>query len=338
VDNQQKQHLIDLPKLIAGAVASPSAALLTSRFGVAGTLVGLALSAVIVTVISDFIKVYLQRIPGTVTRIEGGFTKKPRWQRPFHRLRHPFSKFSSLAPAQRRSILIRSVIAGVIMFIVGLVVVTGLELSVRKDLSCWVWNNCPKEASTETSASGSSASNTTTLPSIFGGGRSIGSNPLQVVAPLPVQQQPTPPPGSQGPLTQPSLPVSGQPSSSSSSQKQSPPSTEYQQQSGYELTTESQQQGEYQQQSSYEQTTESPQQNEYQQQSANQQQTNSEQTTEYPQQQGEYQQQNLPSNPGNQQQNLPSNPRSQQQNLSNSSNSVQQKGSQQAVTPSPSVT
>lgn len=334
-EQQNQQRLIDLPKLIAGAVASPLAALLTSRFGVAGTMVGLALSAVIVTVISDFLKVYLRRVPGTVTRIEGGFTKKPRWQRPFHRLRHPFSKFSSLAPAQRRSILIRSVIAGGIMFLIGLIVVTGLELSVGKNLSCWVWHNCP----TETSASGSSASSTTTLPSVFGGGRSTGSNPLQVVAPLPVQQQPTPPPGSQGTLTQPSSPVPEQPSSSSSSQKQSPLSTEYQQRSGYEQTTESQQQGEYQQQSSYEQTTESPQQNEYQQQSANQQQTNSEQTTENQQQQGEYQQQNLPSNQESQQpSSSSSNPKNQQQNSSNSSNSAQQKASQQEITVSPPAT
>jgi hypothetical protein len=35
VDQQQNQHLLDLPKVIAVGIASPAGAALTSRFGVA---------------------------------------------------------------------------------------------------------------------------------------------------------------------------------------------------------------------------------------------------------------------------------------------------------------
>jgi hypothetical protein len=194
VTEQQRQHILDLPKVLAGAVASPSAALLTSHFGVAGTFVGLALSAVIVTVISDILKVYLARAPGAVTKIEGGFTKKPRWQRPFYRLRQPFSKFLSLAPTNRRSILFGSLIAGGISFLVGLIVITGLELSVGKNLSCWVWDNCPTASSTD-----GETSSTSTLPSILGGGWSTGNNALPVAPSNPQQQTPGAPAPSQAP-------------------------------------------------------------------------------------------------------------------------------------------
>src|SRR5918997_5282172 len=120
MDDQQKQHIIDLPKTVAGAIATPLAALLTSRFGVAGTMVGLALSAVIVTLMVDTLKVYLARVPGAVTSIPGGLKKKSAWGGFLGRLSLPFSKLSSLPPPRRRSILIRSLIGGVIVFCIGL--------------------------------------------------------------------------------------------------------------------------------------------------------------------------------------------------------------------------
>ena len=53
MEEHQKQTVLDLPKVIAVGIASPVATLLTSRFGIAGTLIGLALSAVIITVMVD---------------------------------------------------------------------------------------------------------------------------------------------------------------------------------------------------------------------------------------------------------------------------------------------
>jgi hypothetical protein len=187
VEEHQKQTILDLPKVIAVGIASPTATVLTSRFGVAGTLLGLALSSVLITAATDFLKVYLARVPGTVTRIPGGFRKKSSFRNILDRIRLPFSKFSSLPPARRRSILKRSVIAGGLSFLIGLIIVTGLELGVGKSLSCWVWDEC----STESSADGHRTTATSTLPSIFGGGKSVSSSTAPEVQPA-YPQQPTP--------------------------------------------------------------------------------------------------------------------------------------------------
>src|SRR5919199_1275483 len=185
VDEQGKQNILDLPRVAVVGISSPAVAVLTSRFGVGGTLLGLALSSVLITVATDFLKVYLARVPGAVTTIPGGFKTMPRWKRFIHRLRHPFSKFSSLAPARRRSILIGSVVAGTMAFVVGLVIVTGVEASVGKNLSCWVWNDC----STASSSSSDEASSTTTLSSVLGGNQNTTSINAPQGGPSNPQQQ-----------------------------------------------------------------------------------------------------------------------------------------------------
>jgi hypothetical protein len=185
---QQQATVFDLPKVLAVGIASPAAAAVTSRFGITGTLIGLALSAVFITAAVDFLKVYLARVPGAVTTIPGGFRKRSSLRNVFDRMRRPFSKFASLPRPRRRSILIGSVAAAGISFVVGLIVVTGLELGVGKSLSCWVWDECSKE---ESSADGSGAARANTLPSILGGGQSVSSSTPQVeVSPSSPQQQP----------------------------------------------------------------------------------------------------------------------------------------------------
>src|SRR5215203_4950617 len=173
----QQPSVFALPKVLAVGIASPAAAAITARFGVAGTLIGLALSAVFVTAAVDFLKVYLARVPGAVTTIPGGFRKRSSLQNVFERMRRPFSKFASLPRPRRRSILIGSVAAAGISFVVGLIVVTGLELGVGKSLSCWVWEECSTE---ESSTDGSGTARASTLPSILGGGQSASSSTPQV--------------------------------------------------------------------------------------------------------------------------------------------------------------
>ena len=198
MSEQQSQAIFDLPKIIAVGIASPSATVLTSRFGVAGTLLGLALSAVFITAAVDLLKVYLARVPGAVTTIPGGFRKKSSLGKVFERMRRPFSKFASLPRPRRRSLLIGSVAAAVISFVVGLIIVTGVELGVGKSLSCWVWEECSME---ESSADGSSSSTTaaSTLPSILGGAQSSSSIPQETPSiPSNLQQeQPGSSPGAQ---------------------------------------------------------------------------------------------------------------------------------------------
>jgi hypothetical protein len=194
--SQQQPTVFDLPKVLAVGIASPAAAAITARFGVAGTLIGLALSAVFITAAVDFLKVYLARLPGAVTTIPGGFRKRSSLGNVFERMRRPFSKFASLPRTRRRSILIGSVAAAGISFIVGLIVVTGLELGVGKSLSCWVWEECSTE---ESSADGSETTRASTLPSIFGGGQSASNSTPQVeVNPSSPQLQPGISPGTPG--------------------------------------------------------------------------------------------------------------------------------------------
>jgi len=185
---QQQPTIFDLPKVLAVGIASPAAAAITARFGVAGTLIGLALSAVFITAAVDFLKVYLARLPEAVTTIPGGFRKRSSLGNVFERMRRPFSKFASLPRTRRRSIFIGSVAAAGISFVVGLIVVTGLELGVGKSLSCWVWEECSTE---ESSADGSSrTARASTLPSILGGGQRASSSTPQVeVNPSSPQQE-----------------------------------------------------------------------------------------------------------------------------------------------------
>jgi hypothetical protein len=193
---QQQPAIFDLPKVLAVGIASPAAAAITARFGVAGTLIGLALSAVFITAAVDFLKVYLARVPGAVTTIPEGFRKRSSLRNVFERTRRPFSKFASLPRTRHRSILIGSVAAAGISFVVGLIVVTGLELGVSKSLSCWVWEECSTE---ESSADGSGTARASTLPSILGGGQSASSSIPQVeVNPSSAQQQPGFSPGMSG--------------------------------------------------------------------------------------------------------------------------------------------
>ena len=200
----QQPSVFDLPKVLAVGMASPAAAAITARFGVAGTVIGLALSAVFVTAAVDFLKVYLARVPGAVTTIPGGFRKRSSLRNVFDRIRRPFSKFASLPRPRRRSILIGSIAAAGISFVVGLIVVTGLELGVGKSLSCWVWDEC----STEESSADDSSSRTaraSTLPSILGGGQSTSSiapqvedSPSVVSPSSPQQEEPGSSPGTSG--------------------------------------------------------------------------------------------------------------------------------------------
>ena len=187
MNEQKNQSILDPAKILAGGIASPLAALLTSRFGIAGTMIGLALSAVIATTATDILKVYLARAPTKVAKIPGGFQTRLSWRNMGGGLKAPFSWFRSLPWSRRRSILISGVAAGGIAFLIGISAVTALELGVSKSLSCWVWNECPTESS-----SSDKASSTNTLPSILGGGQGASSNTAPQGNHVNPQQQPPP--------------------------------------------------------------------------------------------------------------------------------------------------
>src|SRR5215212_6209191 len=211
MDKQQKQTILDIPKVIAIGISSPVATVLNSRFGVAGTLIGLALSAVILSALADILKVYLARAPATVAKMPVGFASRLSWHNARNRLKVAFVRISSLPPARRRLILIGSVVAAGISFFVGLSIVTALELGAGTSLSCWVWNNCPAESSTD----GGRTPSASTLPSVLGGGRNVGSAAPEVQPsppPQPTPGAPAPPSQPEGGDPDPERPGSPQPS------------------------------------------------------------------------------------------------------------------------------
>ena len=254
MEEKQKQTILDIPKVIAVGISAPVATILTSRFGVAGTLIGLALSAVILTALADMLKVYLARAPATVAKVPDAVAKMPgglrarlSWHNVRIRLRAAFARFSSLspAPARRRSVMIGSFVAAGISFLVGLIIVTGLELGVGQSLSCWVWHECPTESSTD---DGGSSSRTRTLPSIFGGGSSASSGAPELRSADP-QQQPALPGSPESPSVSPSAAPSELPGTeaqdsvaSDAGQGQSSQWEEYQQQNLPDYSDEDQQQ------------------------------------------------------------------------------------------------
>ncbi len=189
---QQQPTVFDLPKVLAVGIVSPAAAALTSRFGVAGTLVGLAVSAVIITAGVDLLKVYLARVPGAVTTIPGGLREKSTFRNVLERMKRPFSKLGSLPRPRRRSLLIGSLVAAGISCVVGLILITILELGVGKSLSCWVWDEC---STTEESSAANDSGRTaqaSTISSILGGVQSATSTTTpqeEVVNPPKPQQQ-----------------------------------------------------------------------------------------------------------------------------------------------------
>jgi hypothetical protein len=188
---QQQPTVLDLPKVLAVGIVSPAAAAITSRFGVAGTLVGLAVSSVIITAGVDLLKVYLARVPGAVTTIPGGLRKKSSLGNVLERMKRPFSKFGSLSRPRRRSLLIGNLVAGVISCVIGLILITVLELGVGKSLSCWVWDECSMAEESAADGSGRTAQ-ASTLPSILGGTQSASSSAApEVVANPPNPQQQT---------------------------------------------------------------------------------------------------------------------------------------------------
>src|SRR5215204_1197161 len=176
---QQQPTVLDLPKVLAVGLVSPAAAAITSRFGIAGTLLGLALSSVFITAGVDLLKVYLARVPGAVTTIPGGFRKKSSLRNLFEGMKRPFSKVASLPHPRRRSFIVGSLLAAGVSCLVGLMLITLLEVGVGKNLSCWVWDDC----STQYSSSAD-------LPTIFGGVQSVSSSAATEVAPSNPQQQP----------------------------------------------------------------------------------------------------------------------------------------------------
>lgn len=151
--------------MMSAGFASAGAAFVTSRFGVTGTLLGAALTAMIITGGSAILRAYLEGVTGNVRKVPGALRtranrlKARRYAEPSAlperpdlrdnfagRMRAALDWFSHLPPLTRRSILIKGLIAAAVAFVIGMGAVYAVERGIDNSLSCGLWGKCPEGA------------------------------------------------------------------------------------------------------------------------------------------------------------------------------------------------
>jgi hypothetical protein len=145
---------------MSAGLAATAASFVTSRFGVAGTLLGAALTAMIITGGSAIFRSYLEaasgRVRGMPTKLRarrgqqegGGFggtmPGRPDLRDNFvGRMRAALDWFRHLPTLNRRSILIKGLLAAAVAFVICMGVVWGAEKVIGNSLSCGIWAKCP---------------------------------------------------------------------------------------------------------------------------------------------------------------------------------------------------
>src|SRR5688500_1203714 len=145
---------------MAAGLAATAASFVTSRFGVAGTLLGAALTAMIITGGSAILRSYIEaasgRVRGMPTKLgachgqqKGGGSGGTMPGRPdlrdnfVGRMRAALDWFRHLPTLSRRSILIKGLLAAAVAFVICMGVVWGAEKVIGNSLSCGIWAECP---------------------------------------------------------------------------------------------------------------------------------------------------------------------------------------------------
>ena len=230
VEEEKSQKVVESYKAVAAGIASVLAAVFTSKLGVAGTLIGTAMAAVLITLGSALFKVQLMKatnkisgLPDTVRgrlstqqiRIPGRPNAEPnpepaaapeaadnRSPGLLSRLRAMPGFLRDLPSNQRRKMLVAGLLAGLVATAIGLAGVTGIELAGGKTLSCMVWSSCSDDDESGGSSRGSGLS-------ILGGYSGTGATPSGD----PSKEQPSAPGGDQqapqGPGGEPAQPGAG---------------------------------------------------------------------------------------------------------------------------------
>jgi hypothetical protein len=158
-------------QVMAAGLAATAASFVTSRFGVAGTLLGAALTAMIITGGSAILRSYMETVSGRVrgmpTKIRsrreqqkagsfgGTMPGRPDLRDNFvGRMRAALDWFSHLPTLSRRSILMKGFLAAAVAFVICMGVVWGAEKVIGNSLSCGLWAKCPYGAGAGSSISG----------------------------------------------------------------------------------------------------------------------------------------------------------------------------------------
>jgi hypothetical protein len=160
VSTKSANPTVDTSQIMAAGLAATGAAFVTSRFGVAGTLFGAAVTAMIITGGSAILKAYLQNAAGRVravpTRLRSGreatqadaetaaLPRRPDLRNNFvGRMRAAIDWFRSLPTSGRRPILIKGLVAAAVAFVICMVAIWGFEKIIGNSLSCGLWGSCP---------------------------------------------------------------------------------------------------------------------------------------------------------------------------------------------------
>jgi hypothetical protein len=186
--SRQEGPVVSAPQVVAAGLASTAAAFLTSKFGVAGSLLGAALTAMIITGGSAILKAYLENLTGSVRTLGG---RRPDLRENFiSRMRAAMGWFFHLPPLRRRSILFKGLIAATVAFVIGMGGVYGAEKLIGNSLSCGLWSNCPAGATSGVHLGG--ANGTGATPTINFGRPKTNAGAPQKGPQKPLQRQPAP--------------------------------------------------------------------------------------------------------------------------------------------------
>jgi hypothetical protein len=206
--DEGRRAIVKPVSVIATGLAAAGAAFLTSRFGIAGTILGTGVMAMLITAGASILEVYLETAAAKAARtVPSSFgvrgaprNASSRAADTAHRdSRGFFARLASLPPARRKSVLAGTLVAAALSFLIAMAAVTGVELSVGKSLSCWLWDQCPERSSGERPDS-----EVETQPSVLGGQRITGAARGVDDTPQgrPTDHRPTPPDPSQSPQPQ----------------------------------------------------------------------------------------------------------------------------------------
>ncbi len=213
---------------MAAGMASTLAAAVTSRFGVAGTILGAGITAMIVTGGAAILKAYLESAAGKVREMPRKI-KRPNGEQTMAknseqtmarfgkgskgsgfpaRFRHALGWFSRLPEKNRKSILKRGLIGALGAFVICLVAITLLEFGIGNSLSCGLWGNCPSGATPGIHLTGAErqlgAGSSATFGRPKAGGAAPGVVPGEQPTPSTASPQPDPSTSTANPQPDPS--------------------------------------------------------------------------------------------------------------------------------------
>ena len=194
-EEEKPKQLVQPSTVLASGITAIVAALFTSKLGVAGTLIGTALTPMLMTIgvavlnaqiekattrISDLpntvrgLSTQRVRVPGTPVLEEAPEEPEPpvpprrrdrRTPGLVERLLSIPTYLGEMSPSTRRRTLLAGATAGLAAAVIGLAGVTGLEAASGGSLSCTLYENCPES----TDSSGETGQASTSFSQVLGG-------------------------------------------------------------------------------------------------------------------------------------------------------------------------